>query len=574
MKSIFLKWLIASLICLLTVGMLTSCNLPGISLEGFFNEEGPEQEEEEEKEEEKEEEEGGGNSTIPNPDSNQGGTTEELQKSPFAPSIGENGNWFIGTLDTGAKANQEPISNETCIDTITLNRSELIITYTNGAPTVIPLPAVQTPCTTCTATVSYALKCFEHTAEHKSDGNWEFTPGRGLKICNSCGSLAMTNVLQHTFDDSEIVAPTCQKEGYTNIICSTCGYFEKVNGTETEKSDHDYRPLSNTTPTASCIENVVIIYACATEGCNVGKVEQIPAKGHTVAGVLVSELKKVDGALVYGQTGIKIFSATPPVCGETVEGFYTCDVCHVNVSTKVAGDHTWGEPTYTEATCTQGRLAIRHCIANGCSGRDESVVEAPLPHAMTYTLTYDATTMQFTFSRACATCNTQTSSEFVSPVHDVENSKAPVCTVAGYDLYVYTFLENGVAQSVSCRVENAAPAGTHQFMIDGMLILPDEIAPGIFAYSSAYIGQGLYVLTNNGEVGPDRVTCGNVYDGFYECACGGVMVTVKIYNPHHLILDPTHPDNKAPSATENGTAVYVCDKEGCDHVELVEIPMG
>jgi hypothetical protein len=190
---------------------------------------------------------------------------------------------------------------------------------------------------------------------------------------------------------------------------------------------------------------------------------------------------------------------------------------------------------------------------------------------MTYTLTYDAESDTFLFGKMCETCTTKTETSTVIPGYDAENSKAPQCNAAGYRLYVYTFSEDGKHQSVSCKVEYGAATGQHTFIVDGAVVLPDEIAPGVFAYSSKWIGKGLSVLAIMGQPEPSRETCGLVYDGFYECVCGAGYISAKIYNPHELVHDPSHAANKLPTATENGISVFVCTKADCDHVELVEI---
>ncbi len=664
MKSKILKCLSALAFFILLCGMLTACGLSDINIgdmldqvvgdlpEGTEDEENNDEKNETEKEEEKEDVSGDntGDSGDGNPDE------EESKSSPFTPSIGANGNWFIGSVDLGIHSQAVP-PRGVGIQEITLSSTgaELVITYTDKSLTILPLPEAKTPCASCENTAAYPLKSHPHTAAYNANtAVWSFTPGKALQICNTCGSFGLTNSLKHVWSASQVVKPTCMAEGYTKVICGTCSYYEVVEGSQTEKGDHGFAPPEGTQmPPQSCTEGYYVLGVCTEKDCTASQYIYVEPKGHVVSvwtkniaptlttegsligactacngtvvsrtlpalnaidyiyaseevtclsggeatytytvketaqtfvykatippashvvsGTLVKDMKQVNGAIVYGQTGIKIFSLTAPKCGEIVDGFYTCDVCEVHVTTKVAGDHTWGTPTYQQASCLQAGMTVRRCTVSGCSGRSEQITQAILPHSMTYTLIYDAESEAFLFGKACETCTTKTETSAVAPSYDAENSRAPQCNAAGYRLYVYTFLEDGVEKSVSCKVEYGAATGQHTFIVDDTVILPDEITPGVFAYSSKWVGKGLSVLAIMGQPEPSRETCGLVYDGFYECVCGAGYISVKIYNPHELVHDPSHAENKIPTATENGISVFVCTKADCDHVELIEI---
>ena len=668
MKSKFFKYLAVSALCALLCFALASCNFSEKSVNDFFNQivgadpSNPNSDDEKNKEENGEknptdEEKNETEDKTPG-DSSQDKDETQNQDSPFAPSIGQNGNWWIGEVDLGVRADGTPTGAGIGIAAISLSSAgnDLTVRYTNNTLQIIPLPEVKSPCLSCTNVSVYALRCLPHTASfNAATETWSFAQGRGLAICKTCGDCRMVDCLTHTWGKSEVVSPTCAQNGYTKIFCSICNYYETLAGSETSKSDHTYAPLEGTEPPSQgCTEGYWILGICTTEGCSEAKYIFVEAKGHTVAewqedvaptltaegsligactvcngtvvrhtlpalnetdytykaeeavsclkggtatytyvvpetnqsfsfqtetppashvvqGVLVTNMKHVDDALVYGQAGVEIFSSVIPKCGEIVNGFYTCDVCKAHFSTKVIGDHTWGNPSYQKADCTQAGCTVWNCTVSGCNGRFEEITEAMLPHDMTYKLTYNADAKVFIFGQSCSACATQSETKNVTPVHDKANSKPPQCNAAGYDLYVYTFLANGAQQSVSCKVENGAATGVHQLIVNGQVILPDEISPGVTAYSSEWIGKGLFVLTGNGQPTPDTETCGLVYEGFFECVCGAGFISTNIYNPHTLAHDSTHPANKAPTASENGITVFICTKADCDHTELVEI---
>lgn len=81
------------------------------------------------------------------------------------------------------------------------------------------------------------LAMYKHTATLNADGEWEYTNGKVLNVCADCGWSAITEEVMHDIQ-SNVVAPTCVAEGYTQVECTVCAYHEDKTDI-TEKTGHD-----------------------------------------------------------------------------------------------------------------------------------------------------------------------------------------------------------------------------------------------------------------------------------------------------------------------------------------------
>lgn len=389
-----------------------------------------------------------------------------------------------------------------------------------------------------------------------------------LGLCTECDATSPMFVepAGHTVAEWDYdVAPTATTKGSLIGTCTVCG-DDEVKHELPALNDVDYVCEIEA---ATCIGIGEATYTYTLGEQEFEYVVVLAATGHTVAGVPVADLKTVGGAYVYGQAGIKLLDTTvAPKCGQIFAGFYTCDDCDVNVSIDVYGDHVWGEPEVVDATCTHGTQSIYKCTEKYddvlCTGTKTVEADDKLPHTIDYKLTYDVENDVFYFGKACLTCDTQTEKNVVTPVYDEAGSVLPQCNKDGYKLYKYTFMDGEVEKTVSCKVA-VEKTNVHTLVVDGKVVLPDELDDGTLAYSSAYIGKGLHVLTDDGEEEPDQVTCGNKYEGFFDCVCGEITVKVTIYNPHELEMIE-HADNKKPTCVATGTQVWQCTKECCETV--------
>ena len=141
--------------------------------------------------------------------------------------------------------------------------------------------------------------------------------------------------VEHDFEYSEPVAPTCSKEGVMRLTCRVCGYiFEGP----LDKTDHTWNSGEITTP-PTCASGGVKTYTCT--GCGAKKTEVIPAQGehHYVATKTVPQTK-VGGLVDLGYT------------------VYTCDVCGTTLNADYEGylDCGWRYQKANEYRTGAGRF--------------------------------------------------------------------------------------------------------------------------------------------------------------------------------------------------------------------------
>ena len=120
--------------------------------------------------------------------------------------------------------------------------------------------------------------------------------------------------VEHDFEYSEPVPPTCSKEGIMRLTCRVCGYvFED----SLNKIDHTWNNGEITTA-PMCASDGVKTYTCT--GCGAKRTEAIPAQGehHYVATKTVPQTK-IGGLADLGYT------------------IYTCDRCGVTVNADYEG---------------------------------------------------------------------------------------------------------------------------------------------------------------------------------------------------------------------------------------------
>ncbi len=126
--------------------------------------------------------------------------------------------------------------------------------------------------------------------------------------------------VEHDFEYSEPVPPTCASEGIMRLTCRVCGYvFEGP----LNKLDHTWNGGEITTA-PTCASNGVRTYTCS--GCGAKRTEAIPAQGehHYVATKTVPQTK-IGGLADLGYT------------------VYTCDRCGVTINADYEGylDCAW-----------------------------------------------------------------------------------------------------------------------------------------------------------------------------------------------------------------------------------------
>lgn len=207
-------------------------------------------------------------------------------------------------------------------------------------------------CATCNHSyVSDMTKALGHTW-----GEWTVTTqpdcdnaGQKERACSACGEKQTDVVLPtgHTYE-SQVVAPTCTKDGYTKYTCTCCNnsYIADM----VPATGHTFGDWT-VTKAATCMEN-----GEETRICACGEME-------------THQTDKADHAY--------IAMVTEPTC--TVGGYttYTCEVCqHSYVSDMTyANGHAYGDWSILRApTCTEKGQETRTCAT--CGFTDTRVVEA------------------------------------------------------------------------------------------------------------------------------------------------------------------------------------------------------
>ena len=137
------------------------------------------------------------------------------------PTVGENGNWWISSIDTGVA------STDVTITSIKFNEDGcLIVTFSDDQ--IINVGTLNT----CNHTYG---EWFDFSA----NGTLPCDKMRYYRICSECENVQFRHGTQ---DDhilsTETFLSTCKKEGYDLITCSKCSYEEKTNYTPI--SDHTY----------------------------------------------------------------------------------------------------------------------------------------------------------------------------------------------------------------------------------------------------------------------------------------------------------------------------------------------
>ncbi len=141
--------------------------------------------------------------------------------------------------------------------------------------------------------------------------------------------------VEHDFEYSEPVPPTCASEGIMRLTCRVCGYvFEG----QLNKLDHTWNGGEITTA-PTCASDGVRTYICS--GCGAKRTEAIPAQGehHYVATKTVPQAK-IGGLADLGYT------------------VYTCDRCGVTINADYEGylDCGWRYQTANAYRTGAGRF--------------------------------------------------------------------------------------------------------------------------------------------------------------------------------------------------------------------------
>ncbi len=259
----------------------------------------------------------------------------------------------------------------TCSACDKLYKDEAATQETKAADVVIPAKghnytAINTVAPTCTEKGYTSYKCDYCTSAYDSDfvdalgHSYDLTTGTNNNdgthtvTCTRCaeGTDGHTAVVDCSYGEGVVTAPTCTKGGYTTHTCTVCGY--SYTDATTQANGHSYGDADCNNPAT-----------CTVCGATTGE-----ALGHNYK----SEV-------------------TAPTCTEKGYTTYTCTRCddsYVDNYVDAKGHDMQETAAEVKATCTStGTTAVLAC-ANGCGKTEggEVIPEDATNHASedTYTL--------------------------------------------------------------------------------------------------------------------------------------------------------------------------------------------
>lgn len=419
-------------------------------------------------------------------------------------------------------------------------------------------------CTRCSA--SYTVSVGEKATEHSYPDAWtvvkEATPvsiGYKTRECTVCGKLEVQTINatgEHVFEGGDVVESkpaTCTENGYEIRKCKAhtdCGETTEITLFAT---GHDEIV---TTTAASCEGEGSIVTTCSK--CTYKNTETIPALGH-----------------VWGDEKV-----TPATCKAEGSVEYTCarDNCGEKRIVVIGIDkdaHKY-KTTVNQASCTDDGSVITECTL---CGNTTTVIIPAKGHTFTgaETTVKDATcTENGEKTVKCANCNVTETVIIPKLGHKMVAGKAvaPTCTSSGYTPYTcengcgenYKVYDSTVVKHNYVKVENSSTATC----LDGGTITmkcslcSDEIKAAVPALGHSY---GNWTTVN-----PTAEA-----DGSKTRECGRCHVTETVILPklgHNMVKDAAA--SVAPTCTEEGTDVYVCnshkDDEACGYTYTVKVP--
>lgn len=266
---------------------------------------------------------------------------------------------------------------------------------------------------------------------------------------------------EHTGLIDIVVDPTCIEQGYTEHICTSCGYVFHDTFVEPTEEDHNYTAIvAGPTCTEAGVALEVCVY-CGDEkehtikplGHTFGKWETVVAPTCTEKGLKhqicdacgFEQTEELDITNhKYGESII-----TLPTCTE--KGFTTqiCNDCgHVNHTKFVDPvEHTYDAGTVTHPTCSSEGYTTYTCEA--CAHTMVSEYTPVVDHALgNWEVVIEATCESLGLEkRVCADCDYYETREVIGHNYIADDHKNPTCDEAGYTKYVcdkcgHSYIEN------------------------------------------------------------------------------------------------------------------------------------
>lgn len=293
------------------------------------------------------------------------GSTGEDGLTPY---IGENGNWWIGTTDTGVVASGADGIGIASVDKISSEgkTDHYRITFTDGTDVAFDV-------TNGADGVGISDADLNDAGElvlTMTDGT-ENNVGKIADIqANASGESPITICL-HAYGETEVLyAPTCTSIGVSVAVCESCGYEKH---TYTESLGHTFGEWQGRE--ATCTEDGLMLRACTV--CAVASYEYTPAMGHRFVSGVCTVCSAAEPHVHFYENPTVI---VPPTCGTDGVSSAACSCGETKVSVIPAtGAHEYGGATVSVApTCGTEGLGIADCV---CGATKQIVLPATGNHS-------------------------------------------------------------------------------------------------------------------------------------------------------------------------------------------------
>ncbi len=327
----------------------------------------------------------------------------------------------------------------------------------------------------------------------------------------------------HVFTD-KVVAPTCAEEGYTEHLCSECGYVMQDTFINPDSNAHEYVVVDRLDPTC----NADGYEKTACKHCGIDGEEEIFEKEHNLGSWQVAveptcttigkERSYCSVCTWYDERDIApahnyehLVVVTEPTCSTDGYTTYTCYDCGHSYKDDyiTAFGHDWipdldminGDEwvTVIEGDCTRYGEEMRQCAT--CDFIEKRYTD--YAHDYEQLVTEPTCTVQGYTTHSCVLCGHKFLSDFVDPAHTLGNWNvhlAPSCKQEG--------LERRACEIEGCEYfEERKMAPQHTY--DNVLVVPET------KYTSGYTEHSC--------------DCGLFYRDNYVSATGSEGLEYKLH---------------------------------------------
>ena len=417
----------------------------------------------------------------------------------------------------------------------------------------------------CGATVLGAFECEECkeyidiSVAQPHAGEWQtvkaptcYTAGEEiLPNCSACGEKEITRLLKatgrHTYVDGnyELI-----KEGNEFSVVIPC----EQDGCENYRMViKDVQVKTEEIISDTCAVDDVIRYTYKDSSMTV-TLEIVTRTGHFLNGVRVCTLQNPDGSFNHNIPNVYLFETKVLICGESVNGYYACDVCCEGdeiVYAKVYRDHSWDAGLVTKTPTCQDVGNIHYtCTEENCDGtRDEEIPLASHNYIWELMIEQNDDTSSeyapFALHGKCSYDGCDSEQHYKNVSVSSQVTKYPTCSEAGEILYTHE------RDGQTCTV--TAEIGAYSHSLNGVNV-DNLLVDGKFGYE--YVLSGDVILNEN-----ITTSCGNTYAATYTCSECGKVQTAEVYKTHKTVTNIT----KDPTCTEAGEQVTTCEYAGCEY---------